>query len=332
MALPAVSCETQLAAIAHGRGDVDTALARSDAALDFMATHRQAWLAGSPVSMAVHCRLARGEVAQAGHLLRDHELATPEAARGRFGALVSVAAILDVRLAEHDLPAARPAFEALLSVQRAGYGPRMLARQAVLPRAALALGDTDLAHELAVDEEDRARRLGPPSRWGSARSVLGLVEGGDDGLGMMREGLAALACTERRLERARCLVELGGALRRAGKRTEAKGVLEDAMDLAARCGASGTAAQAREELLATGARPRRLRVSGVASLTPSERRVADLAARGRTNSEIAQILFVSRKTVETHLAAIYSKLGVHSRGEVATQLAESASPRAGDDA
>jgi DNA-binding CsgD family transcriptional regulator len=79
--------------------------------------------------------------------------------------------------------------------------------------------------------------------------------------------------------------------------------------------------RARAELLASGARPRRTALGGVASLTPSERRVADMAAAGQSNREIAQALFVTLKTVEVHLSNAYRKLEIRSRHELAGALA-----------
>ena len=86
------------------------------------------------------------------------------------------------------------------------------------------------------------------------------------------------------------------------------------MELANRCGAERLVSRAREELGAAGARPRRIATTGLAALTVSERRVAELAARGATNPEIAQELFVGPKTVETHLSHAYRKLGLSGRG------------------
>ena len=78
-------------------------------------------------------------------------------------------------------------------------------------------------------------------------------------------------------------------------------------------GAASVADQARTELVAAGARPRRNRLTGPESLTASELRVARLAADGHTNREIAQALFVTRRTVEVHLTNAYRKLDIQSR-------------------
>jgi DNA-binding CsgD family transcriptional regulator len=152
-----------------------------------------------------------------------------------------------------------------------------------------------------------------------ALRVQGLVEGDLDRL---QEAVAVLAPAPRRLEHARALVDLGAALRRANRRADARAELAAGMELADRCGATALAARARGELVACGARPRRLQRTGVDSLTPSELRVAQLAASGLTNREIAQALFVTRKTVETHLAGVYRKLGVNDRGGLPAKLQE----------
>jgi DNA-binding NarL/FixJ family response regulator len=81
------------------------------------------------------------------------------------------------------------------------------------------------------------------------------------------------------------------------------------------------ARRARAELLAAGARPRRSACSGVDALTAAERRVATLAADGCGNREIAQQLFVTRRTVETHLTHTFQKLGVATRAELAQVMA-----------
>src|SRR5204862_936957 len=127
-----------------------------------------------------------------------------------------------------------------------------------------------------------------------------------------------------KLERARTLVELGAALRRANERSEARELLRRGLDLAVRSGSQPLVDQAQTELAATGARPRKLVLSGADSLTPSERRVAEMAAENMTNKDIAQALFVTTKTVEVHLSNVYRKLGIGSRAQLGDALGATA--------
>jgi ATP/maltotriose-dependent transcriptional regulator MalT len=99
------------------------------------------------------------------------------------------------------------------------------------------------------------------------------------------------------------LVDLGAALRRAGRRTDAHAPLRDGLDLAAECGAEPLRQRAADELEILGARPRKVVRRGADALTPSERRVAQMAVSGMQNREIAQALFVTVKTVETQLSS-----------------------------
>ena len=122
--------------------------------------------------------------------------------------------------------------------------------------------------------------------------------------------------TEASLELARAHASLGRGLRRAGQRVEARAQLGIGMDLAHRCGATGVEAEIREELAAAGGRPRRSALTGVESLTPTELRVAQLAAQGMSNSRIAEQTFVSRNTVAWHLRNIFRKLAVESREQL----------------
>jgi DNA-binding NarL/FixJ family response regulator len=123
------------------------------------------------------------------------------------------------------------------------------------------------------------------------------------------------------LGRARAFVELGAALRRAGKRRDAREPLRQGLDLSHRCGARALAARAQEELVAVGGRPRRHAATGVDALTARERQVAGLAAQGMSNREIAEALFVTLKTVEWHLSRAYEKVEVRSRRELGAALA-----------
>jgi DNA-binding CsgD family transcriptional regulator len=155
-----------------------------------------------------------------------------------------------------------------------------------------------------------------------ALRAAALAEGGARGLELLRESAATLADSPARLEHAHALADLGAALRRANHRADARPPLREALDLAHACGARPLEERVRRELRAAGGRPRRARSSGAAALTASERRIAEMAAGGLTNAEIAQALFVTKKTVEAHLGNAYRKLRIRSRGELAKALAE----------
>jgi DNA-binding NarL/FixJ family response regulator len=123
-----------------------------------------------------------------------------------------------------------------------------------------------------------------------------------------------------RLERANALASYGAALRRTRHPTDAREPLRRALELAEQSGANALAENVRSELYATGARPRTTALDGVESLTERELRVAKLAAEGQTNRDIAQILYVTPKTVEVHLSNSYRKLGIASRRELPAAL------------
>jgi DNA-binding CsgD family transcriptional regulator len=188
--------------------------------------------------------------------------------------------------------------------------------------ALLRLGERDGAIELADAELADVTAFAAPRARGIALRVAGLARGGERGLALLGESVSTLQDSPAVLERAHALAEWGAALRRAGRRTAAREALADALDLAARCGARPLVARVREELNAAGARPRREWRTGAQALTPSELRIARLAAGGRTNREIAQELYVTLKTVEGHLSRAYSKLGIERRAQVADALGE----------
>jgi DNA-binding CsgD family transcriptional regulator len=186
-------------------------------------------------------------------------------------------------------------------------------------RASLALatlGDLEQARRMASEDLERARRWGAASGIGAALRVTALVEGRDESVDRLREAAEVLERSPARLEHARALTDLGAALRRSNRRAEARGPLQDALDLAERCGGGALAKRARTELRAAGGRSSRPEGTGVEQLTASERRVAELAAEGHSNPEIAQALFVTRKTVESHLGHVYRKLDIAGRGEL----------------
>jgi DNA-binding CsgD family transcriptional regulator len=203
----------------------------------------------------------------------------------------------------------------------------MITAPAFLPwrsEAALAhsaLGDRAAAERLSAEELELARAFGTPRAIGVASRAAGIVAGGNRGEELLREAIDAFGRADAKLERARALVDLGAMLRRRNRRTQARVLLREALDAAHRAGAMRLAEHAETELRATGARPRRVVLTGVDSLTASELRIAELASQGRTNREIAQTLFVTARTIEGHLTSVFRKLQLDSRGELRTALA-----------
>jgi DNA-binding CsgD family transcriptional regulator len=228
--------------------------------------------------------------------------AWPLAARGRVRAARGA-----LGAAAEDLRAAGRIFGAL------GFGPM---HDPWRSRLALTLPpeSADEARALVDEELMLADATGFARPRGIALRASGLLAGGDEGIELLRQSADLLADSPARYEHALSLVELGAALRRTGRRADSREPLVAGMELASRCGAERLVAHAREELLAAGARPRRIARSGFDGLTASERRIIRLAAEGRSNPEIAQALFVSLKTVESHLSNAYSKLGVSGPG------------------
>jgi DNA-binding CsgD family transcriptional regulator len=199
-------------------------------------------------------------------------------------------------------------------------GPVLAPWRAHLALALLGGGERDAAASVAADAVALARAWGVPSLLAEGLRVEGLVTGGPAGLALLREAAATADAGESPLERAHARTALGGALRRAGRRSEARQPLREAVDIALATGARAVAGTAHEELVAAGAKPRRLRQSGAEALTATERRVAAMAAEGMSNRGIAQALFVSEKTIETHLGSVYRKLGINARTHLTEAL------------
>ena len=191
-------------------------------------------------------------------------------------------------------------------------GGRAVARRARPPRRGRSLAD---------DEVRRAQTFGTPRALGIALRAQALVGPPAQRSERLQAALDVLAPSPARLEHARVLLDLGATLRAAGQRVAAREPLLEALMWASRCGARSLERRARAELAAIGVRPTTTDRAGADSLTPSERRVVELAAAGGTNREIAQTLFVTEKTVETHLGRAFRKLNVSSRRQLPDVLA-----------
>ena len=299
------------------RGSVGEAVAHARGAV---AGNAEIRLAPITVAFLIEALIERGEFD-----LASRELAE----RGLDGELPLTWATTPLLLARGRLCAAvgdhRAAIRDLLAT-----GERCAAWQVANPAmvpwrssAALSLarlGDRDRATALAHEEVELAHVWGAHRAIGVAVRAAGTIRDGKQGIDMLRQAAGILESSPAPLEHARALTELGAALRRAGHRIEAQQPLRTALDLAHRLGGVAVAARARQELNIAGARPRRAATRGRDALTPSELRVAQLAATGRTNRQIAESLFLTLRTVETHLTNGYAKLGITSRRQLAARL------------
>ena len=269
---------------------------------------------GGAIEILVWALAQRGAFAEANALLDEHDLA------GDIGRQVWEIGILHSRavlaLAEGDFSAAHD--QAVRSGRlRIGQGRTNPVWTPWRGTAALALahqGDRHEAAALAAEELTAAERFGALSAILAATHAAAVAEPDDARrLALCETTLARGGNAGSVLELSRIRLELGHALARLGRRVEARRPLQLVLADADRTGATLLAARARRELVATGLRPRRTQTEGMASLTPRQRQVCELAASGTTNRAIAQQLFLSVKTVETHLAAAYEKLGVENR-------------------
>jgi DNA-binding CsgD family transcriptional regulator len=294
------------------RGDVNGGIADLQLALQ---ARRHGWemFAGAASATLAHLLMERGELAAAADAIRSVDQA-------RYVDSLELAALLTAQAGVHRLRG-RPR-EALEDYRAAGHLAEDVCgvpMSLLVPwrtggaLAALQLGDRALAQDLIAPIGDLARRTRVGGLIGRAQLVAGLVAGGEAGVRVLREAVVVLTASEDQLERGRALVELGAAMRRGGQRAASREPLREGLELAQRLGGLALAAQAHDELQAGGARPRRIVLSGLEALTASERRVADLAAEGLTNRQIAQSLFVTVKAIEGHLANAYGKLDISSR-------------------
>jgi DNA-binding CsgD family transcriptional regulator len=189
--------------------------------------------------------------------------------------------------------------------------------------AAYRLGHREQARTLISEELRLAERFGAPRALAVAKRAGALLDR-DHGVQQLRSAADALQACGAELERARTLVDLGAAIRRSGQQRQAREVLREAIRLGSLNGSIRVADRARAELRLAGGRTTQHPQEARHGLTASERRVAELAAAGRTNRQIGDELFVTVKAVEWHLGNVYRKLGIQGRGALASALADSA--------
>ena len=310
------------------RGAVTQAEADAQAALELLTTHDVELGTAYALALLIEALIEEGEAEAAEQALRRTGPGEQIPAGLAHNDLLHARGRL--RLAQGR---ARQALDDLLEFGRrdelwGGASPLASRWRSHAAAALAAAGDSGRAREMARDDLRRARRWGAASGIGVALRGAALTGGGPASVGRLRQAVTVLEGSPARLEHARALTDLGAALRRGNRRAEARGALQDGLDLAERCGARALAQRARTELRAAGGRPSPPQGGKGQQLTVSERRIAELAAEGRSNPEIAQTLFVTRKTVETHLGHVYRKLDVPGRQQLGRALAEQ-TPAAG---
>jgi DNA-binding CsgD family transcriptional regulator len=204
-----------------------------------------------------------------------------------------------------------------------GYSSQYQTLGPDMVRIALAVGDRSQAQLAVEGVELAASNSGLASSRGIALRCRGLLEGDPS---LLEAGVASLRQSPRRLELAFACEDAGVALWRVGRNAQAVSLLEEARLEYYRVGARRPIARTTAALRALGVRRREPSLGrrpsvGWAALTPTELSVINLVKDGLTSREIGAQLSISRRTVETHLAHIFSKLGISSRVQLAIAYA-----------
>ena len=305
----------QQAIIAYQRGDLPRCELEARAAIeaggDFVHGLTTPWLVMVLVEQA---RLDAAEqlLGSAGLLGEIPATMFLVASRGSRGRL---------RLAQNDPQRAIDDLAAIVD-HNAAYGmPHVEPPWRPLLVEALVLADrTDEAVKEAETYATLAAAWGTRRALGHTARMRALIAPREQAIALLDEAATHFAASHARLEHARALTELGARRRAAGDRRAARAILRDAHDAAHTCRATALCETARAELLLAGGRPRPPAGAGADALTPAERRIAEIAADGATNAEIARRLYLSPKTVEMHLRSAYRKLDLTGRDKLAAAL------------
>jgi DNA-binding CsgD family transcriptional regulator len=273
-----------------------------------------------PTACLVDALIERGDLTPAAQALASRGFGGQLPERWQYNFLLDSRGRLRLAHGRH-----REAVADLLECGRrlAGWdvrNPSVIAWRSAAALALLQGGDRARAQRLANEELLLARQSGSLRAFGIALRTAGVVQQGQTGLQLLEAAVRTLERAGAELQLAGALLDLGVMLRAEGGASAARDAASRALDISQRTGATGLVRRAREELVAGGARPRRFAVHGLDALTARQREVAQLAARGLSNREIADALFVSENTVETHLRLAFRKLEISSRGQLAELL------------
>lgn len=320
------------AGLALRRGNVTEALATAQSAADQASSTGRLPYALTLDTIRIDALLAQGRIEDAERIAAVHSVAgQAEVAWERPRFLMSLAAL---RIAQGELRAGLSLLrECGHHCEAAGtVSPAMAPWRSRSVGAHLALGDTASARALAEQELDLARRCRIPRALGVALRVSGVATGGARGLDLLAEAVQVLGPTPARLELARALGDFGAALMHRDDKRGARRALRRGLDVAVACGATVLAARLEERLHLAGGRVGRAGAAGTGTLTAGEERVCTLAAQGYSNKQIAELLVVTLRTVETHLTGAYRKLRIAGRPYLAAAMAAADTSRGGSDA
>jgi DNA-binding CsgD family transcriptional regulator len=310
-------------ASASKRGQLLTAEAEARTGLEILA--QTGYLAGNPAPLVVLVDTlnSTGDFGEAERLLEVHGFAGPLSDGPLIAELLAVRGRL--RLSQGRVEEALADLEGsrarLRQAGGAGAISQLDAARGLVPLL-MQTGREAEAREMASEVSSAARAQAQPRQLAETLRLLALAHTDGPDIHHLQKAAATWEEIDAPLGLARTLVDLGAALRRQRQPTAAREPLRRALDLARACGARPLAERAEHELRAAGARPRRDRITGRDALTGSELRVVHLAIEGMTNRQIAETLFVTRKTVESHLDHAFHKLGVHARGELQRALGD----------
>lgn len=304
------------------KGDLPGMLADAQESLDFAA---EGWTFVVPNACWVQAEAALLQHDDRGcQAAIDRGLAAVKDTQWELSAMWLLVTRSGLRLRQGDAPAAlEDALRAgRLATERLSPSPALHDWRGRAINAALALDQPEQAWELATDGLARAQTFGAPRTLALSHRNVALCRSGEERIQELKTASRFAAASPSPLVRAQVLRDLGVALRRNRQRVEARLPLQQAIDLARRTGATALADEAQSELNATGARRQSTPAWGTEALTPREHELARLAGQGLSNTEIAERLFITRKTVETHLSTIYRKLEISSRTALPAAMQE----------
>ncbi|MBL1095608.1 helix-turn-helix transcriptional regulator [Streptomyces coffeae] len=308
------------ALVLHGLGAMADALADAQTSLEIIGEERWSSHVTLPQIALATVLIDRGEPERADELLARIARPNFELFALEYHSYLMARARARWALGDGDT-ALRLLFDCGASLAEAGLtNPVFVAWWAEAALICAAEKRPDRVRDAVDHGTELARRWNTPRALGLAALARGVITPGAPGVELLTEAVGRLSVSPGRAEYARAELLLGGALLGTGDPRGAREHLRNAADLAQSCGALALARDARRRLVAAGGRMREITASPVDLLTGTERTVAGLAARGAGNREIAESLFVTVRTVETHLTSVYRKLGVSQRTELASVL------------